>query len=85
MTNNDVLIERVRDESGAAVWTAPASPDESREELWQLRRPASKQDATVRRKMNAIDLALKWLADTDGKIYIREKLDEPSTLYEPTA
>jgi hypothetical protein len=85
MTDDDVLIQRVHDDLGQPIWASPTSRDDSPEEVWEVQKPSTHQSATMHPKKEAIDLALKWLGNTDGKIYERAKPGDEIELYIPSA
>src|SRR5215203_6292842 len=82
MTNKDVLLVRIHEgESGPGSAAAAAR---SIQDLWELR-ASGKPVQRIGPFPAALDVALEWAAELDGKIYRQHELGSEPELYRPTA
>ena len=83
MTSEDVVIERVYDAQGPA-FGQPRTAGDAAEELWRVVSASAKhEDCVVSGKPDAIDLALSRLANSNGRLYIRETPEAEPLLFNP--
>ena len=80
MTARDVLITRVHDALGLPMSASPRAMREQVEQLWAVTAEGH-QSVTIHPFTEALDVALTWVGELGGEIYLRDRPGDEAALY----